>query len=130
VGENADYDILTKLYFPRAFTEESRELDTSLIVVRANSSQQLGKRETSSWRGLGNSSKQCLQTKQKDHHSLSTPICAQSSYKFSSFPCTVGQQNRGILSCRTSPPLHLFASFSAFVFSLPLPFSPSDSSTL
>ncbi len=60
VRENADYDILTKLYFPRAYREESRELDTSLIIVRANSSQQLGKRETSSWRGLGNSSTEGL----------------------------------------------------------------------
>jgi hypothetical protein len=43
--ENADNNILTKQYFPRAYTEEKRELDTGLIVVRANCGQQFGGRE-------------------------------------------------------------------------------------
>jgi hypothetical protein len=36
VQENADDDILTKQYFLRAHTEERRELETGLIVVRTN----------------------------------------------------------------------------------------------
>jgi hypothetical protein len=39
VLENADDDILTKQYFHRAHTEERRELETGLIVVRANGGQ-------------------------------------------------------------------------------------------
>jgi hypothetical protein len=119
VQKNADYDILTKLYFPRAYTEESRELDTSLIIVGANSSQQLGKREASSWWGLGNSFKEGLQTKQKDHHSLSTPICAQSSYTLSSFLCrSTGQVDielSNIPPHRTSS-LHAVPSCSVYPF--------------
>jgi hypothetical protein len=45
VGEIADDNILTKQYFPRAHTEEIRELETGLMVTKANNSQQLGGRE-------------------------------------------------------------------------------------
>ncbi len=43
--ENADNNILTKQYFPKAYTEEKRELDTGLIVVRADIGKQFGERE-------------------------------------------------------------------------------------
>ncbi len=83
VQENVDYDILTKLYPPRAHWEEISELETGLVIVRANSSQQSRGLEISRWLGTENSSKEGLQTKQKDHFSLLTPTYAQFSYKVS-----------------------------------------------
>ncbi len=57
VQENADDYILTKQYFPRAHTEERRELKTGLIVVTANNGQLLTKKECGIGFGPGNSSK-------------------------------------------------------------------------
>jgi hypothetical protein len=45
VQENLDDHILTKQYFSRAHTEERRELETGLIVVKANNGQLLTERE-------------------------------------------------------------------------------------
>jgi hypothetical protein len=49
-------------------------------TVIANSSQRLRGGENIRRLGPGNFSKEGFQTKQKDHPSLSTPACAQSSY--------------------------------------------------
>jgi hypothetical protein len=49
-----------------------------LIVVRAKKGQQSEEKEISRGLGSGNSTKDGVQAKQKDHHSLWTPTCAQS----------------------------------------------------
>ncbi len=78
-----DYDILAEQHFLRAHTEERRESETGLIVVRTNSNQLFGKLEMNRQLGTGNSSREGLQTKLKDLRSLLTPACAPSSYVMS-----------------------------------------------
>jgi hypothetical protein len=63
VRENVDDDILAEQHFLRAHTEEIRESETGLIVVRAYSNQLLGKQEISRQLGPRNSSQEGLQTK-------------------------------------------------------------------
>jgi hypothetical protein len=50
---------------------------TGFNLGRANSSQQLGEIKISRELGPGNSCKEGIQTKQKDHRCPSTPTCAQ-----------------------------------------------------
>jgi hypothetical protein len=63
VWENVDDDILAEQHFLMAHTEERRESETGLIIVRANSNQPLGKLEISRQQGPGISSQEGLQTK-------------------------------------------------------------------
>jgi hypothetical protein len=77
--ENVDDNPLAEQHFIRAHTPETRESETGLIVVRANSNQLLGKQEISRELSPGNSSHEGLQTKLKDHCSLLTPACSPSS---------------------------------------------------
>ncbi len=75
--ENANDDNWIKQYFPRAHTETRREPETGFDHCKSQKQPAFrGEREINSWLGPGNSCKEGLQTKQKHHHSLSTPACA------------------------------------------------------
>jgi hypothetical protein len=50
-------------------------MESGLIALRANSGQQLGEGEISRRLGPGNSSKEGLQTIQKDHRPLDSHLC-------------------------------------------------------
>jgi hypothetical protein len=91
VNAYGDNFLFTKQHFPRAQTEERRELEIGLIFVKATSSKRLGEREISRRLGPGNSSKEGLQTKPKDHHNFSTPTRAQSSFIMSLIACSTYQ---------------------------------------
>jgi hypothetical protein len=63
--------------FPVPTQKRGENSEAGLIVVRAKCGQRLKEREISKRLGLGSSSNEGLQTKQ----SLSTPTCAESSYR-------------------------------------------------
>ncbi len=52
--ENVDGNILTKQYFPRAHTEARIELETGLIIARANSGHQFGAERDQQTTGVWN----------------------------------------------------------------------------
>jgi hypothetical protein len=73
-----DDDIFNKTVFSHSSHRKERRIGTELIVVRAKKGQQSEEKEISRGLGPGNSTKDGVQAKQKDHHSLWTPTCAQS----------------------------------------------------
>jgi hypothetical protein len=70
VRENVDNDIVTQHCFPRAHTEENRELLNFLIAARATSSQRSEEREISRRPGPGNSSNRTKRLPQPLHSYL------------------------------------------------------------
>jgi hypothetical protein len=81
--KNVEDGILTKQYFTRAHTEQRKEMATGLIALGANSSLLVEAERGKQMSGPGKSCKEGLQTKQKDHSSLFTHRCSQSSRKMS-----------------------------------------------
>ncbi len=79
--QNVEDEILAEQHFLRTHTEERRESEAGLIVVRANSNHLVGKREISRQLGPGKLfSKGPPNQIKKDHRSLLITARAPSSY--------------------------------------------------
>jgi hypothetical protein len=87
--QNVDGDMLTNSVFPGPTGREKRiqnwsdcrrsQLQLALFTIIANSSLSFGGGADSTRQDPGISCEEGLRTKYKDHHSPTTPVCAQSS---------------------------------------------------